>query len=438
MVGDGSYLMMNSEIATSVMLGQKLIIVVARQSRLRLHQPPAEGDRRRAVQQPVEDARHAVLPEVDFVAHARSLGAERRQGRLDRRARGRVRGRARGQRPTQVIVIDTDPIASTDAGGLWWDVAVPAVSTRAEVGRRPRGLRRSAGDPAASETEDEPYASAPTPSAGPMTTCRNSAATRRSRPAWPRPRRPASSAWRRATSCPRDGGGARRTSSPSSGSIFVGGWYSAELLRALAEEEFEAARRHIAMTKGAGADVVVFAETSNCIHGDRSKPLSRAPGLKKGDWADLGAQMTEFAERWPRGAASSATTITWERSSSRSATSTPSWRTPRPPVHLLLDTGHARWGGADPAALARRYRERISHVHCKDVREAKMRESTPATGASSIPSSAGRGLGVYTVPGDGVSTTSPCSRSCRAIPAGSCSRPSRTRKRPPLTYARMG
>ena len=28
MVGDGSYLMMNSEIATSVMLGQKLIIVV--------------------------------------------------------------------------------------------------------------------------------------------------------------------------------------------------------------------------------------------------------------------------------------------------------------------------------------------------------------------------------------------------------------------------
>ena len=34
-----------------------------------------------------------------------------------------------------------------------------------------------------------------------------------------------------------------------------------------------------------------------------------------------------------------------------------------PSVHLLLDTGHATWGGADPAALARRYRNRISHVH---------------------------------------------------------------------------
>jgi len=37
-------------------------------------------------------------------------------------------------------------------------------------------------------------------------------------------------------------------------------------------------------------------------------------------------------------------------------------------VHLLLDTGHATWGGADPAKLAARYRERISHVHAKDVR----------------------------------------------------------------------
>ena len=41
-------------------------------------------------------------------------------------------------------------------------------------------------------------------------------------------------------------------------------------------------------------------------------------------------------------------------------------------VHLLLDTGHATWGGADPAALARRYRARISHFHAKDVRKAIM------------------------------------------------------------------
>jgi 3D-(3,5/4)-trihydroxycyclohexane-1,2-dione acylhydrolase (decyclizing) len=30
-------------------------------------------------------------------------------------------------------VIETDPLASTEAGGHWWDVAVPEVSERAEV-----------------------------------------------------------------------------------------------------------------------------------------------------------------------------------------------------------------------------------------------------------------------------------------------------------------
>ena len=61
------------------------------------------------------------------------------------------------------------------------------------------------------------------------------------------------------------------------GLSFVGGWYSTELLRRSVKEEVEAARGHIAMTKGAGAHIIVAAETSNCIHGDRSKPLSERP-----------------------------------------------------------------------------------------------------------------------------------------------------------------
>ena len=32
-----------------------------------------------------------------------------------------------------VIVIDTDPAISTQAGGAWWEVGVPEVSERAEV-----------------------------------------------------------------------------------------------------------------------------------------------------------------------------------------------------------------------------------------------------------------------------------------------------------------
>jgi 3D-(3,5/4)-trihydroxycyclohexane-1,2-dione acylhydrolase (decyclizing) len=34
---------------------------------------------------------------------------------------------------TVVLVIDTDPQQSTTAGGAWWDVAVPEISSRASV-----------------------------------------------------------------------------------------------------------------------------------------------------------------------------------------------------------------------------------------------------------------------------------------------------------------
>ena len=157
------------------------------------------------------------------------------------------------------------------------------------------------------------------------------------------------------------------------GLTFVGGWYSAELLKRSAREEFEAAKSHIAMTRGAGADIVIVAETSNAIHGDRSKPLSERPRLHKEDWAGYGAKMTEFAERLGDEGLKlcyhhhMGTIIQSERDIDALMAHT------KAPVHLLLDTGHARWGGADPAELARAYRSRIGHVHCKDVREAKMR-----------------------------------------------------------------
>ncbi|MGZ6014164.1 MAG: hypothetical protein ACXWKM_00330 [Phenylobacterium sp.] len=41
--------------------------------------------------------------------------------------------RARASDRTYVVVIDTDPQISTEAGGAWWDVAVPEVSARTEV-----------------------------------------------------------------------------------------------------------------------------------------------------------------------------------------------------------------------------------------------------------------------------------------------------------------
>ena len=132
MVGDGSYLMMNSEIATSVMLGLKLTIVLLDNrgygciNRLQMATGGANFNNL------LKDARHAVLPDIDFAAHAASLGAiaekvasiaELETALADAKANPR----------TTVLVVDTDPLVSTDAGGHWWDVAVPEVSAREEV-----------------------------------------------------------------------------------------------------------------------------------------------------------------------------------------------------------------------------------------------------------------------------------------------------------------
>ncbi len=137
-VGDGSYLMMNSEIATSVMLGKKLIIVVNDNRGFGCINRLQQATGGAPFNNLLSDTRHEALPEVDFVGHARSLGAEAVKVKSIAELEAAFR-QARAAKSTQVIVIDTDPVGSTDAGGFWWDVAVPAVSERKEVGAARRG-----------------------------------------------------------------------------------------------------------------------------------------------------------------------------------------------------------------------------------------------------------------------------------------------------------
>ena len=84
---------------------------------------------------------HEVLPEIDFAAHARKPWARwREKVVVDRRTRDAPCKKARSNTRTTVIVIDTDPLITTDAGGHWWDVAVPEVSTREPGARRAQGI----------------------------------------------------------------------------------------------------------------------------------------------------------------------------------------------------------------------------------------------------------------------------------------------------------
>lgn len=132
LVGDGSYLMLNSEIATSVMLGMKLIVVVLDNRGFGCIDRLQKATGGASFNNLFADTVHTELVDVDFAAHAASLGADSRKvsGIADLEAA--FDEAAKADR-TFVIVIETDPLASTGAGGAWWDVAVPEVSPREQV-----------------------------------------------------------------------------------------------------------------------------------------------------------------------------------------------------------------------------------------------------------------------------------------------------------------
>lgn len=132
MVGDGSYMMLNSELATSVMLGHKLIVVLLDNrgygciNRLQMR---CGGE---SFNNLLDTARHVVPSAIDFAAHMAAMGARSEKVGSIAELEAAL-ARARASEVSYGIVIDTDPIPTTEAGGAWWDVAVPEVSTRPAV-----------------------------------------------------------------------------------------------------------------------------------------------------------------------------------------------------------------------------------------------------------------------------------------------------------------
>jgi 3D-(3,5/4)-trihydroxycyclohexane-1,2-dione acylhydrolase (decyclizing) len=132
LVGDGSYLMLNSEIATSVALGLKLTIVVLDNGGFGCISRLQRATGNAPFNNLASDIDCRMPVAIDFRAHAESLGAiAERVGGIT--ALESALTRALTAPRTSVIVVDTDPAAATDAGGHWWDVAVPEISDHADV-----------------------------------------------------------------------------------------------------------------------------------------------------------------------------------------------------------------------------------------------------------------------------------------------------------------
>jgi 3D-(3,5/4)-trihydroxycyclohexane-1,2-dione acylhydrolase (decyclizing) len=125
-VGDGSYMMANSELATAVMMQVPFTIVLTDNrgygciNRLQQECGGAEFNNM------YKDSNIEVQPQIDFVAHAASMGAHALKV-ADIAGLEAELVAARGRNIPTVIVIDTEAETGAGIGGGWWDVAVPEV-----------------------------------------------------------------------------------------------------------------------------------------------------------------------------------------------------------------------------------------------------------------------------------------------------------------------
>ncbi len=128
--GDGSYLMMNSDIYSSVLTGHKLILVVCDNGGFAVINRLQNGKGGASFNNLIKDCRIEQQVTVDFVAHAKSMGALGEKVGIAELDAAFARAKAADR--TYVIAIDTHPYEWTP-GDAWWDVAVPEVSARKEV-----------------------------------------------------------------------------------------------------------------------------------------------------------------------------------------------------------------------------------------------------------------------------------------------------------------
>jgi len=131
--GDGSYLMMNSDIYSTVLTGHKLIIVVCDNGGFAVINRLQNFKGIPSFNNQIEDCRIVNKVEVDFAAHAASMGAYSRKVESLTDLEDAFRW-AKSTDRTTVLVVKTDAYTWTP-GDAWWDVGVPEVSERAEVNK---------------------------------------------------------------------------------------------------------------------------------------------------------------------------------------------------------------------------------------------------------------------------------------------------------------
>jgi 3D-(3,5/4)-trihydroxycyclohexane-1,2-dione acylhydrolase (decyclizing) len=132
-VGDGSYLLLNSDIYSSVLSRRKLIIILCDNGGFAVIDKLQRNTGNIAFNNYIADCNWDGEPfAVDFAMHARSMGARAESiVSIDGLEAAFVRAKASDR--TYVIDVKVDPYAWTEGGHAWWEVGTSEVSARREV-----------------------------------------------------------------------------------------------------------------------------------------------------------------------------------------------------------------------------------------------------------------------------------------------------------------
>jgi 3D-(3,5/4)-trihydroxycyclohexane-1,2-dione acylhydrolase (decyclizing) len=133
-VGDGSYLLMNSDIYSSVLTQKKLIILVLDNGGFAVINKLQNNTGQDSFNNLIADC--PTVPEpfvVDFEGHARAMGADAVTV-ANPAELGAAFSAAKASAKTTVIVMQVDPYEGwTTQGHAWWEVGTPQVSDNASV-----------------------------------------------------------------------------------------------------------------------------------------------------------------------------------------------------------------------------------------------------------------------------------------------------------------
>jgi 3D-(3,5/4)-trihydroxycyclohexane-1,2-dione acylhydrolase (decyclizing) len=130
-VGDGSYLMLNSDLYSSVLSGHPMTVIVCDNGGFAVIDRLQRGMGGVSFGNQLDSSRVAELVRVDFAAHAAAMGCETETASTIAELEEAVE-RSRSAPRTTVIAIRTQPDAWSE-GGAFWEVGVPEVSARQAV-----------------------------------------------------------------------------------------------------------------------------------------------------------------------------------------------------------------------------------------------------------------------------------------------------------------